>query len=635
MAHRALDADANGSGGPSPQSDGLSSPPANQYPSPRGRRATLVLPGASALLAADPPPQEGSPHIESSEAGKIAADSQKAPPPNQASGPEPSPQSTKEEFSAENSAALGIQPPSLETPTESFAEFEQGELLGEGTAIESTQCPASPPQFTQDSIPSITLIIESGNEKGQEFFFQRHLGSVITIGRALDNNIVLTDLGVSRHHLQIQLGEEGITAVDLRSANGTFVNDSRIERVFLADGDRIRIGKTTFRVRLGGEGEALQGAATVASPFEFTQERSPPSDKEVLAPLDSPHPPPIPSALYQAPESTPPSGAIVVRASWLMASVSALVLLASAVGAGFMALVLHRSAKPQASPVSHPAPNRQVRSAEARGMKGQTLSPQPLPPITPSLSPQAPEFASSSQPTPAPPNSLKPGKAEEKPPSSQVPLEASTSSPSSSSHAALSSPDPRIFTAYRRRAFEEAVQLARNQASSSSGRQRVQLEQLARNIETFAKRYVEAQRGNFSSLMEAYRLDKRIGNGRGAFEAELLPRLINGYLQRARSMMAKEPSDACNDVRAALELQPRHSEALALWRSCEQKGQELFNQARHLERSDPMRARILYGDVISIMGPSHSLSKEATLRLKSLSQASTLTRPRRIIDEDQ
>ncbi|MCX7808939.1 MAG: FHA domain-containing protein, partial [Deltaproteobacteria bacterium] len=406
MAHRALDADANGSGRPLPQSDGLSSPPATQSPSPRGRRATLVLPGASALLTATPPPHEGSPHLESGEAGKIAADSQKAPPSNQASGPEPSPQSTKENFSAENSAALEIQPPPPETPPESFSEFEQGELLGEGTTIDSSQCPASPPQFTQDPTPSITLIIESGNEKGQEFFFQRHLGSVITIGRALDNDIVLTDLGVSRHHLQIQLGEEGITAVDLRSANGTFVNDSRVERVFLADGDRIRIGKTTFCVRLSGDGEALQSMATVASPFEFTQERSPPSDKEVLAPPDSPHPPPIPSALHQAPESTPPSGAIVVRASWLMASVFALVLLASAVGAGFMALVLHRNAKPQASPVSHPDSNGQVRSAEARETKEQAIPPHssPLPPTAPSLLPQTPEFASSSQPTPAPPN---------------------------------------------------------------------------------------------------------------------------------------------------------------------------------------------------------------------------------------
>jgi adenylate cyclase len=65
-----------------------------------------------------------------------------------------------------------------------------------------------------------------------------------SIGRARDNQLVLSDEKVSRHHALIRTSEDGeCWLVDLASANGTYVNDRRVEQaVLLRDGDAVTIG---------------------------------------------------------------------------------------------------------------------------------------------------------------------------------------------------------------------------------------------------------------------------------------------------------------------------------------------------------------------------------------------------------
>jgi pSer/pThr/pTyr-binding forkhead associated (FHA) protein len=66
----------------------------------------------------------------------------------------------------------------------------------------------------------------------------------MNIGRAPDNQIVLTDPTVSRHHAWIREQEGSFLVFDIGSANGTFVNDERVEapRV-LENGDTVRFGE--------------------------------------------------------------------------------------------------------------------------------------------------------------------------------------------------------------------------------------------------------------------------------------------------------------------------------------------------------------------------------------------------------
>jgi len=70
---------------------------------------------------------------------------------------------------------------------------------------------------------------------------------VITIGRDLDNDIVVNDSKASRHHLQIICDGGNYRIVDFNSTNGTFVNDQKISgETTLLINDRVRIGNTVL-----------------------------------------------------------------------------------------------------------------------------------------------------------------------------------------------------------------------------------------------------------------------------------------------------------------------------------------------------------------------------------------------------
>ena len=74
-------------------------------------------------------------------------------------------------------------------------------------------------------------------------------GSDVTIGRAPDNTYVIDDSQVSGYHAVVRRGNQGYAIIDLKSANGTFVNGqvlpAGIARL-LRQGDAIRVGATTF-----------------------------------------------------------------------------------------------------------------------------------------------------------------------------------------------------------------------------------------------------------------------------------------------------------------------------------------------------------------------------------------------------
>ena len=65
---------------------------------------------------------------------------------------------------------------------------------------------------------------------------------VTRIGRAVDNDVVLSDQAVSRHHAEIRREDNGFVIIDMASKNGTYLNGERVERASLRDGDRIQMG---------------------------------------------------------------------------------------------------------------------------------------------------------------------------------------------------------------------------------------------------------------------------------------------------------------------------------------------------------------------------------------------------------
>jgi ABC-type multidrug transport system ATPase subunit/pSer/pThr/pTyr-binding forkhead associated (FHA) protein/ABC-type multidrug transport system permease subunit len=73
------------------------------------------------------------------------------------------------------------------------------------------------------------------------------------IGRRPDNDIVVSDLGVSKQHAELRQSATGrYQIIDMGSHNGTFVNGVRVNQAELKDNDIIAIGHATFRL-VGGE----------------------------------------------------------------------------------------------------------------------------------------------------------------------------------------------------------------------------------------------------------------------------------------------------------------------------------------------------------------------------------------------
>jgi len=75
----------------------------------------------------------------------------------------------------------------------------------------------------------------------------------VGIGRAPDNDLAVDNLAVSSHHARVFFEAGRLVVEDLDSLNGTFVNDLRIERATLHDGDSIWIGKHHIKVDASGD----------------------------------------------------------------------------------------------------------------------------------------------------------------------------------------------------------------------------------------------------------------------------------------------------------------------------------------------------------------------------------------------
>jgi DNA-binding NtrC family response regulator len=72
-------------------------------------------------------------------------------------------------------------------------------------------------------------------------------------GTADDNDLVLTDSHVSRHHLEFRVHDRGFQVRDCNSTNGTFYRGARIQEALLGPAAEVRVGSTVLRLELGEE----------------------------------------------------------------------------------------------------------------------------------------------------------------------------------------------------------------------------------------------------------------------------------------------------------------------------------------------------------------------------------------------
>jgi len=88
------------------------------------------------------------------------------------------------------------------------------------------------------------LTITRGPGVGQVFELGKQAAT--SIGRAKANEVVVNDVSVSSEHCRIRPEEGHFVLHDLKSTNGTFVNERRVTRHVLAEGDVVKIGETSL-----------------------------------------------------------------------------------------------------------------------------------------------------------------------------------------------------------------------------------------------------------------------------------------------------------------------------------------------------------------------------------------------------
>jgi len=88
------------------------------------------------------------------------------------------------------------------------------------------------------------LLIIGGNNRGREYPLKHGDNS---IGRGVDNDVILADIAVSRKHTLICFEGNDFVLRDLGSGNGTLVNGKRVDAHPLRDGDQLELGNTLMR----------------------------------------------------------------------------------------------------------------------------------------------------------------------------------------------------------------------------------------------------------------------------------------------------------------------------------------------------------------------------------------------------
>lgn len=92
--------------------------------------------------------------------------------------------------------------------------------------------------------PPVELEIVEGPDTGVR---RRFKGVRMVIGRTAGVDLLLADQSVSRRHVELIHGDEGVLLRDLGSGNGTRLNGSKVGEKILSHDDVIHIGKTKIR----------------------------------------------------------------------------------------------------------------------------------------------------------------------------------------------------------------------------------------------------------------------------------------------------------------------------------------------------------------------------------------------------
>jgi hypothetical protein len=134
----------------------------------------------------------------------------------------------------------------LEPERKPFSFDDAEPLFGSQTAARTEVIPPS--------ISSAWLEIEELGKPEKRFAIR---GKVISIGSSNDNDLVIKDRTVSRHHAKIRIERQKYFIYDLASTNGTRVNGRKAAKKWIKEGDNIEMGHARMTFRTGAPTEEI------------------------------------------------------------------------------------------------------------------------------------------------------------------------------------------------------------------------------------------------------------------------------------------------------------------------------------------------------------------------------------------
>lgn len=126
------------------------------------------------------------------------------------------------------------------------------------------------------ALPKYVLRGVSGETFGRIF----PVGQTLVAGRQSECEIHIPSDGISRRHAELKLTADGVMVEDLGSANGTYINDRRINRELLKPGDELRFDTVRFLLLAPGQptperAQSNAAATAKAAPAKPSSGRSP------------------------------------------------------------------------------------------------------------------------------------------------------------------------------------------------------------------------------------------------------------------------------------------------------------------------------------------------------------------------
>jgi serine/threonine protein kinase len=173
-------------------------------------------------------------------------------------GDKPAPSSVRPEIDRELEAiVIKAMQPRMENRYDSAREFFEAleeynarqPMRSSPARVQATANPVSSPMINPinlfNAMPAASAardhhwaLVSAKSEASEKYA----LAGEVMVGRDRTCSIVLSHPAVSRRHAKITLGGTAPVLEDLKSANGTYVNNNRVERANLKAGDVVRFG---------------------------------------------------------------------------------------------------------------------------------------------------------------------------------------------------------------------------------------------------------------------------------------------------------------------------------------------------------------------------------------------------------